>query len=106
MPDDAHDWWPDEIEYREYLERERRLFAWCLVRFGGIDPETAGQKALERYPYEIPGTPYRGMIFHELSFDWAIDALFGKHYNVVRPELMPTIEQWREEFERHAGIRL
>jgi len=97
--------WPNEAEYTQYLADERRLFAWCLVRFGKVTPEEAERKAHDRYPYEGPTEPYRSLVFHNLSWDWAMMELFGHGYWVNRPELAGQLAQWRLEFEREAGMR-
>ena len=106
MAKTAGDAWADEAEYTRYLEGERRLFAWCLVRFGGYSPDAAEGKALERYPYEPITEPYRGLIFHELAWDWAMRLLFGDGYWFRRPELAESLQEWRLEYEREAGMRV
>ena len=99
------DVWSDEAGYTRYLESERRLFAWCLVRFGGHSSQVAESKALERYPYESPTEPYRGIMFHNLAWDWAMIELFGDGYWQRRPELATQWKEWRQEYEREAGMR-
>jgi len=104
MAETTNELWP-ETEYNQYLAEERRLFAWCLVRFGDHTAEEAERKALERYPYEEPTEPYRGLVFHSLSWDWAMIELFGHGYWHKRPELADRLKEWRVEYEREAGMR-
>ncbi|MCE9566688.1 MAG: hypothetical protein K8U57_32090 [Planctomycetes bacterium] len=105
MAEPSNSAWPNEAEYNRYLANERRLFAWCIVRFGNHTSEEAERKALDRYPYEGPTEPHRGLVFHNLSWDWAMTELFGDCYWVHRPDLAGQLEQWRLEFEREAGMR-
>ena len=93
-------WWPDEGEYHRYLDDERRLFALALSGYGGMAAEQAEREALERYPYEPPDTPYRGIIFHDLAWHWAMIRLHGHGYWVSRPELQHMPEAYRLESER------
>lgn len=43
-------WWPDEGEYRRYLDSERRLFALALADYGEMASDQAHLEALARYP--------------------------------------------------------
>ena len=100
MDDAGEAWWPDEDEYRRYLDNERWLFALALSDYGGISPEQAEREALERYPYEPPDTLYRGIIFHDLAWHRAMIRLHGHMYWVSRPELQRMPEAHRLESER------
>lgn len=101
--DPGEAWWPDEEEYQRYLECERRLFALALTHHGGMTPEQAKREALERYPYEPPDTSYRGMIFHEIAWHWAMIRLHGHEYSRSHPELRNAPESFRREAERLHG---
>jgi hypothetical protein len=81
----AADWTEDE--YVGYLEAERRRFAWVMQWYGGLPPAEAEAAALERYPYEVSVTPFRGLIFHDHSWHWAMLAIHGDRYWAEHPEL-------------------
>jgi hypothetical protein len=98
MSDPGEGWWTDEEGYPQYLEAERHLFAWCLMRIGGFSEEAARYEALERYPYQPPEALYRGIIFHDEAWDWAMIRLFGHSYRAW-PAIDPAI---RAEYEREA----
>lgn len=76
-----------EHAYRRTLEAERRSFAWVLRTYGGQTPARARAEALARYPYEPPGAPYRGLIFHDEAWHWAMLHLHGEGYWRDRPDL-------------------
>jgi hypothetical protein len=84
-----------EDEYAEYPHGERRCFAWVMRRYGGCTPAQAETAALERYPYEPNDAPFRGFIFHDHSWHWAMLAIHGNFYWVEHPELRdPPPEYW------------
>ncbi|EFG65075.1 hypothetical protein SSBG_05885 [Streptomyces sp. SPB074] len=70
----------DEEEYRACLREERAAFAWVLERHGERTPERARAEALAAYPYEPPAAPYRGLVFHDEAWHWAMLHLHGPHY--------------------------
>lgn len=82
----ADDWTEDE--YVAYLHGERHSFAWVLQRYGGFTPTDAEAAALKRYPYETSDAPFRGLIFHDQSWHWAMLAIHGDNYPVEHPELV------------------
>ena len=90
-----------EAEYVSYLAAERHLFAWCLVRYGGVSDADAQLKALARYPYEPPGDELRGLIFHDESWHWAMLHLHGEQYWLSKPHL----ERPSPEYEHEARKR-
>ncbi len=75
-----------EAEYLEYLRSERRAYAWVMRRHGGLTSEEAGQAALECYPYEPADAPYRGLVFHDEAWHWAMLAIHGDRYGHEHPE--------------------
>jgi hypothetical protein len=79
----AKDVWPEE-EYLHYLKAERALYAWCLLRVGGIPADEATARADTRFPYEPPDKPYRGLIHHAGAWEIAMVDLFRDHTR--RPE--------------------
>ncbi|MFI7624658.1 hypothetical protein ACIG5D_04070 [Microbispora rosea] len=82
----AGDWTEDE--YVEYLLGERRRFAWVMQRYGGITLAQAEAAALERYPYEASNALFRGLIFHDEAWHWAMLAIYGDLYWVEHPEFV------------------
>ncbi|PKW00182.1 hypothetical protein ATK30_0269 [Amycolatopsis echigonensis] len=86
--------WSEE-EYVEYLAGERRRFAWVMQRHGGLPAAQAEAAALERYPYEARGKPYRGLIFHDESWHWAMLKIHGELYWVAHPELTQPSADYR-----------
>lgn len=84
-----------EVEYLEYLREERSRYAWVLRTHGGVPASTAQEAAERRYPYEPPDAPYRGLIFHDEAWHWAMLELEGEDYTVRRPELVAPSEAYR-----------
>jgi hypothetical protein len=75
MPERSPDnWWPDE-EYIPYQLAEQRLYAWVLVRVGGIEAEEAMRRAVARFPFEPMSE--RGLINHAGAWRIAMADLFG-----------------------------
>lgn len=84
-----------ESEYVEYLEGERRRYAWVMRRYGGLAPAEAEAAALDRYPYEADDAPWRGLIFHDEAWHWAMLALHGERYWLERPDLAEPPAEYR-----------
>lgn len=92
-----------EHEYLAYLEHERHLFAWCLVEHGGRTQEAAAREALEAYPYEPPEYAYRGFVFHDLAWHWAMLTIFRDDYWRTHPELAHATEAYHAESRRFSA---
>lgn len=89
--------WPGEQEYCLYLAAERYLFAFVLGEHGGFSVAEAEREALLRYPYEPPEAEYRGLIFHDEAWHWAMLRLHGEGYWRERPELSEPSPAYRRE---------
>jgi hypothetical protein len=86
-----------ESEYVAHLNRERHLYAWCLVRFGSFDPAVAHREAELWYPYEPPSDPYRWLVFHDMAWHWAMLKIHGANYWLEDPTLEePSAQYWAE----------
>ncbi|MEV4052943.1 hypothetical protein AB0J55_17305 [Amycolatopsis sp. NPDC049688] len=77
----------EEAEYVEYLELERRGYAWVLEHHGAWSREEALAEAREFYRYEPPGNRYRTLVFHDTSWHWAMLRIHGSLYWQAHPEL-------------------
>ncbi|MFG3099234.1 hypothetical protein ACGFZL_01660 [Streptomyces sp. NPDC048182] len=75
-----------EAEYLDYLGSERRGYAWVMRHYGGLTPAQAEEAALERYPYEPADAPFRGLVFHDEAWHWAMLAIHGDFYWQGHPE--------------------
>ncbi|WP_431949943.1 hypothetical protein [Nocardia lijiangensis] len=91
-PAEADDWWSED-EYVETLELERRRFAWVVQRYGGKTPAEAEAEAVEFYCYQGPGTPCRGLVFHDDAWHWAMLGIHGLYWN-TRPELARPSDEY------------
>lgn len=70
------------------IEDARHLFAWCLIHYGQVPPESAREQAREFYPDQTPGCRYeREMLFHDEAWHWAMLRVVGDFYWIERPEL-------------------
>lgn len=89
--------WPewDETEYRAYLAAERRCYIWTLRRYGDFTPAQAEAEADTVYAYEPSETPYRGLVFHDEAWHWAMTRIFGTTYTVDHPELRSPSPEYR-----------
>lgn len=84
-----------EAEYVEYLRSERRSYAWVMQRYGNRTPENAWAEALDWYPYEPADALFRGLVFHDESWHWAMLAIHGDRYTVDHPELAAPPAEYR-----------
>ncbi len=85
------DW--GEHEYVQYLRDERRRYAWVMQRHGDLDAAQAEMAALKRYPFEASDAPYRGLVFHDEAWHWAMREIHGDRYWVSHPHLVqPSAE--------------
>ena len=87
------DW--DEDEYVECLRDERRRYAWVMQRHAGLDAIRAETAALKRYPFEAADAPYRGLVFHDEAWHWAMLAIHGDEYWVSQPHLVEPSAEYR-----------
>ena len=92
-----------EEEYVSYLRSERRLYSWCLVRFGGVLQETAEGLASAFYEYEAPDDGFRGLLFHDEAWHWAMLRVFGEGYWIDNPEREKPSVEYRAEALRIEG---
>jgi hypothetical protein len=83
-----------EAEYLEYLQVERRRYAWVMRRHGHLTRAEAWTAALKCYPYEPSDAPYRGLVFHDEAWHWAMRAIHGDRYTVERPELVEPSDEY------------
>ncbi|GAA1968457.1 hypothetical protein [Kitasatospora viridis] len=79
--------WPEQ-EYLSCLNGERQCYAWVMRHYGGRTGADAEAAALACYPYEPPGTPYRGLVFHDEAWHWAMLRIHGGDYAREHPELV------------------
>ncbi|WP_218026967.1 hypothetical protein [Nocardia vaccinii] len=56
----------------------------------------AESSAVRRYPYEQPDAPYRGLIFHDEAWHWAMARIHGERYAHEHPELAEPPAEYRE----------
>ena len=92
--DDPWPEWP-EHKYLRYLKGERARYAWVMRTYAAMSSVQADEAADLRYPYEPPGTAYRGLIFHDEAWHWAMLALKGEQYWLRHPELLGPPEAYR-----------
>ncbi|MET9109158.1 hypothetical protein [Streptomyces zhihengii] len=76
-----------EDDYVAYLAGERRRYAWVMRTYGGLTASRAGAEAMAWYPYEPPGAPFRGLVFHDEAWHWAMRVLHGDDYTRTHPDL-------------------
>lgn len=93
----------EEAEYIIYLLHERRLYAWCLQRFGDVQAAEAYRAAGELYPYRPFSQPEREAIFEEEAWHWAMSKLHGLHYFEDNPQLAQPNSAYRRESDRIFG---
>ena len=74
-------------EYAQYLLDERRRYAWVMRRHGGLDAIEAERAAVERYPFEASDAPFRGLVFHDEAWHWAMRDIYGDQYWISHPHL-------------------
>ncbi|GCD47157.1 hypothetical protein [Streptomyces paromomycinus] len=74
-----------EADHLDCLQAERRGYAYVMRQHGGLTSSAARETALERYPYEPDGDPYRGLVFHDEAWHWAMLAIHGDRYAADHP---------------------
>lgn len=84
-----------EDEYVQYLQDERRRFAWVMQRYGGLNATEAEEAAVQRYPFEASDAPYRGLVFHAEAWRWAMQKIYGEGYWIQHPELVQPPAEYR-----------
>ncbi|NUR29941.1 MAG: hypothetical protein HOV83_29505 [Catenulispora sp.] len=84
----------DEDEYLAYLEGERSRYAWVLRTYGDASPAEAQAAAEQFYEYE-PAGPYRGLVFHNEAWHWAMLGIKGHGYVTHYPELVDPPADYR-----------
>ncbi|MEV2237543.1 hypothetical protein [Micromonospora sp. NPDC049891] len=90
---DRPDW--SEDEYVQCLQDERRRFAWVMQRYGGLSATQARVAATQRYPFEADDAPYRGLVFHDEAWRWAMLKIYGEGYWIQHPELVEPSAEYR-----------
>lgn len=80
------DGWTED-DYVRYLQGERARYAWVMRTYGAMSSAQADEASDLRYPYQPPGTAYRGFVFHEEAWHLAMLALKGELYWKHHPEL-------------------
>lgn len=84
-----------EDEYVQYLQDERRRFAWVMQRYGGLNATEAEAAAVQRYPFEASNAPYRGLVVHDEAWRWAMRKIYGEGYWIQHPELVQPPAEYR-----------
>lgn len=84
-----------EEEYVRYLHAERRCFAWVMEQHGGLAPAEAEAAALAHYPYEANESQFRGLIFHDEAWHWAMVEIHGQTYTIDHPEMATPSPEYR-----------
>ncbi len=87
------DW--SEDQYVQYLQDERRCFAWVMQRYGSLNATQAELAAVQRYPFEASDAPHRGLVFHDEAWHWAMLRIYGEGYWVRHPELVEPSAEYR-----------
>ncbi|RKN48452.1 hypothetical protein [Micromonospora endolithica] len=89
------DWDWSEDQYVQCLHDERRRFAWVMRRYGGLDATQAEATALRQYPFQASDAPYRGLVFHDDAWHWAMLRIYGERYWTQHPELVEPPADYR-----------
>jgi hypothetical protein len=87
------DW--SEDEYVQYLRDERRFYGWVMQHHGHLDAVQAETAALKRYPFEASDAPYRGLIFHDEAWHWAMRDIHGEDYPISHRHLVEPSAEYR-----------
>ena len=96
---DTENPWSDETEYLSHLRVERHMFAWALERYGDLPSSAAASAAETFYAYEPPSR-YRGLLFHDDAWHWAMLHLHGDNYWMSNPGLETPPVQFEDEWRR------
>jgi hypothetical protein len=90
----------NEEDYVAYLNAERKLFAWCLEKYGQHSATKAEDEALSFYPYEPTSDSHRGLVFHDEAWHWAMLKVHGAMYWKEHPELQSPSEDYKRESKK------
>ena len=86
---------------------ERFTYMLLLQRLGNYTEEDAVAKTLARYPYEPLGTAFRGFVFHDESWQWAMRLIYGDPPNWPSPNsvgVRQILDEVYEECRKFDGI--
>lgn len=73
------------------------MFAWCLVNCLDKSRDEATDAALAFYAYEPAIDAYRGLVFHDEAWHWAMRRFVGEGYWRNRPDLAEPSAEYRAE---------
>ena len=79
---------------------ERKLYSWCLVNYGNFTHKDAEKEALNFYKYESEENEYRGLVFHDESWHWAMIKIYGEKYWINKPELSSPSKEYDLESKK------
>jgi len=79
------------------------MFAWCMQKYGERSRAEADAEALRAYPYEPASDPYRGFVFHDEAWHWAMLTIHRTMYWLKDRELEVPSADYREEAKRARG---
>lgn len=95
----------DEADYLESLEHERHMYAWCLTRYSGLSPEAAAREAMSFYEYQPASYEYRGLVFHDVAWHWAMLRIRGDCYWLSDRGLETPSVEYQAESEAYCARR-
>ena len=90
-----------EDEYVNYLNMERNLYSWCLEHYGDFTHEEARKEALNFYIYQSEKEEFRGLVFHDEAWHWAMLKIYGENYWLTKPELSSPCENYERESQKY-----
>ncbi|AWM42263.1 hypothetical protein C1280_15050 [Gemmata obscuriglobus] len=78
------------------MEAEQQLYAWVLVKIGGVEPDEAHRRSVARFHYEPMDK--RGLMTHAGAWRIAMADLFGNHTR--QPEEFGLAAEYEAEVRR------
>lgn len=81
------------------------MYAWCLRTVGHVEPRQARDLARKCYPFEAPTQEYRGLVFHDEAWHWAMLQIIGEEYWQARPDLEHPSSEYQEASAEFVQVR-
>ena len=90
-----------EIEYLDQLKQQRHMYEWCLKHIGRYPENKATEEAERVYAYKPSSDEYRGLVFHDDAWHWAMLKLKGEQYWLNCPECKSPSPEYEQEWGRY-----
>ncbi len=90
-----------EEDYVYLLKQQRHMYTWCLRNIGSLTAHEAKLESEKLYNYEPPDKEYRGIVFHDDAWHWAMLKIKGEQYWSNFPDLVDPTNEYEKEWTNY-----